>query len=1411
MPGYPFQRERHWVQASKRRLMAEGHPLLGVRHESASGEIIFETEIFPSDPAWLSDHRVFGLLIAPGALYGGMAASASLAEGGRPMVVEDLQLHNPLIFSDAEARDGEEENGRTVQVVLDAPEQAPSRRVRIFSRGSEEGWVKHIEGRVSTGTSMPEGSTRIDVEKLKSGLSPADVSAYYRAKAATGIDLGPFFRTLRKVWSGPGEALGEVSLPESLGRNELDVHPLVLDGCFQVVGVARNVTGAQGEATYLPFGWERLWLAKPLPNRVLCHVRINEAPAGQSEEKTDLATEVLSGELRIYDPAGALLGGLSGYMVKRATRAALLSAVEGVKDLLYEIVWRDRGLEQGITSADFFPDPSSVAASTGLFSEYVAAEGVKPEDRSSLLMDLERWSRSYALTNLEKLGWQREVGMTVDPDDLRQRLGVVEDHKRLFRRLFEMLAKSGVLEETQEGFTVVVGPEDPLPDELPDNPEEFHTRMAELYPHGLTEIGLFCRSGGALTEVLRGQEDPLTLLFSSGEPTAADLYLKAPVARAANRMLADAVRTLVATLPEGRRLRVIEVGAGTGSATASVLPELPPGRFDYTYTDISAGFFAEAEARFGDAGGCIEYRPLDIEKDPITQGFSSHGYDLLIASNVLHATCHLDETLGHCRDLLAPSGQLVALENLHGQGWMDLTFGQLDGWWRFADDYRPHHALASPAVWRQALGNSGFGEVEVLGVDESGATKMPDKGVIVARGPVEVAEPPGVWVLTASRGDAATALAGLLAARNQTVVLAGSESSEDGQLAAGGPGVFKAAVEMDRRESWQLLLESLPREVPFNGVVHLAALDGHGAKAVIGEMAEDVKQVCASALALVQGMADADVTPDKGVWFVTRGAQVLERERGGELAGATLWGFGKVVAQEAAHLQPRMIDLDPATTAFPADFLNELLYPDQENHIAYRLGDRLVARLVRSGTEVERLVLPEEPDWVLSPDPGGMFEKPEIKLLPERTLEPKEVRATVEATGLNFWDVFRSLGFIEEGNLGRELCGHVLEVGSDVSAVSVGDRVVGLGFGAFGPEMITREELVAPAPSGVSVSALATIPSAFVSAALSYELSGLEAGDRVLIHAGAGGVGLAAIQLANAAGAKVFATASAPKQAYLRSLGVEHVFDSRQTAFGKEILEITDGAGVDVVLNCLTGEGFIDTSLSCLAKGGRFVELARRDILSQDEMAAARPDVAYDILELDVLKKTDPAWVGRVLSGIMEQFSSGKLKPIVHSRWPLAEAGAALRFMRSARHLGKIVLTPPALIRGQLRHDRTYLVTGGLGGIGCAVAEWLAGQGAGAIVLNGRRDPDAAAEKTISALRERGITVQVELADVLDVAAVDQMLARIDQDLPPLGGVIHSVGVLSDAALTNQSWESFEKVLWPKILGAWHLHRATVD
>ena len=368
------------MEQGRARRHAVGHPLLGVRHESARGEVTYETEVFPSDPVWLLDHRVFGRLVAPGALYGSMAASASLVEEGGSVVLEDMQLHNPLVFPETDADD---EAGKKMQVVLDPSEGGSSRQVQIFSRGSEDEWTLHIEGRVSTG--VAETSGQVDLNALTAQLSPADVPAYYRRQSDTGIDLGPFFRTLGAVWSGPGQALGEVVLPETLGRNELDVHPLVMDGCFQVVGVARNMTGAPGEATYLPFGWERFWLNRRLPDRVFCHVLMNE-PASASGSGDQ--PEVLSGEIRIYDSNGAQIGGFSGYTVKRATQAALLSAIEGIDDLLYEVIWRDRPLESGVVPADFFPSPADVAAGSGLFADYLTDAGVDPFSRNDLLADM---------------------------------------------------------------------------------------------------------------------------------------------------------------------------------------------------------------------------------------------------------------------------------------------------------------------------------------------------------------------------------------------------------------------------------------------------------------------------------------------------------------------------------------------------------------------------------------------------------------------------------------------------------------------------------------------------------------------------------------------------------------------------------------------------------------------------------------------------------------------------------------------------------------------------------------------------------------------------------------------------------------------------------------------------------------
>ncbi|MCY4640538.1 MAG: SDR family NAD(P)-dependent oxidoreductase [Chloroflexi bacterium] len=1387
LPGYPFQRHRYWVESPRRRRLASGHPLLGVRHESPRGEVLFERELAGDDPAWLGDHRVFGEVVAPGALFAALAAAASPGADGA-LAVDELQLCTALVLTEEEHATESVRAARRVQVVLDGAGQGAARRVEVYSRAEgDETWTLHAEAHVSSASGGSPGE-RVDVGQLTAGLSAEEPGIFYRARADASIDLGPSFRTLQRLWCGEGEAVAEVALPEGVESAGPGPHPVLLDGLLQVMGAARSLGGVEEGATFLPFAWERLWLAEPLPERVICHARIRgAAPGGEGEAAAP--RDAVSGDLRIYTPEGIAIGGIDGYAAKRATRSTLLAGTERAGDLLYEVVWEDRPIAPGIPPPDFLPSPSAVAAGWGPFSEYLAAEGVAHAERAALLEDLERMAWSVALTTLDRLGWKRTAGETVEPDVLRGRLGVPDAHGRLFRRMFELLAAAAVVDARGDGFIVRVGTADPLPEAVPPDPEAFAAELAARHDHGSTEIELFRRCGGALAEVLRGEADPLTLLFSSGEPSAGDLYRLAPVARAANRLLGDAVAALLRELPEDRRLRVIEVGAGTGSATGMVLPELPPDRYDYVYTDISAGFFAEAEARFGGSEASIDYRVLDIETDPVEQGFDAHGYDLVIASNVLHATRFLHETLAHCRDLLAPSGHLVALENLRGQGWLDLTFGQLDGWWRFADDYRPHHALAGPEVWKRVLADAGFAGAEVLG-GSGGADGRPDRGVIVAQGPEEVAEPAGAWVLVADDSGVAEALAAELVSRRQRVVLAPRDASDRG--------------------SWRALIEALPADVPLRGVVHLTALDGHGAEAAPEELAADVRRSTGSALALVQGLSDAGTVPSAGVWFLTRGGQVLERERLGQLTGALLWGLGKVVEREASQLRPRMIDLDPGAEVPLGELADELLRPDAESHVAHRLGRRRAARLVRAADVSARLPLPEGSGWALRPDAGGSLERMRIEPLEGRRPGPREVRVAVEAAGLNFRDMFVALGVFED-ELGGEFCGRVIEVGEDVSTVAVGDRVVGLAPATFRSEAVMREELVAPAPAGIPAAALATMPTAFVSAALSFDYAQLAAGDRVLIHAAAGGVGLAAVQLAQAAGAEVFATASAPKQDYLRALGVEHVFDSRRTAFGGEILEATGGEGVDVVLNSLTGPGFIEASLACLKPGGRFVEMARVDILTEEEMAAARPDVAYSILRIDVLKEEQPQIPGSVLIRVMERLAAGELRSLNRIRWPLAEAEPAIEYMRAARHIGKIVLTNSALEAGRLREDRSYLVTGGLGGIGCAVAGWLADRGAGVIVLNGRRTPDTEAEAAIAALRARGVRVEVELADVTDAEAVGAMLARIDGSLPPLAGVIHSVGVLSDAALTNQSWERFEEVLWPKVLGAWHLHRATLD
>ena len=472
---------------------------------------------------------------------------------------------------------------------------------------------------------------------------------------------------------------------------------------------------------------------------------------------------------------------------------------------------------------------------------------------------------------------------------LRRKLGVIEEHRRLFGRVFRIAAEEAP----------------------PGSPEELFERLAEAHPEGAAELGLLRRCGAGLPEVLRGRAEGLELLFS-GTPSAEALYRESPGYRALNALAGEVVASAVSPLPQGRRLRVLEVGAGTGGTTAALLPALPEGQADYTYTDISAGFFGEAERRFGGTEAGMEYRVLDIERDPGEQGFAAHRHDVVVAANVLHATRDLGESLMHCRRLLAPSGMLVLVEGVEARAWLDLTFGMLPGWWRFADRYREDHPLVEPEVWWRALAQAGYGEAAVAGTGSGQA-------VIVARGPAEVAAAAGLFVL--ADGDAfGDELTNELRRRRQTVL----------RGPAGGD-----------REAWRSFLASLPEDIPLQGVAHLGALSGGG------DLEEDVRGALSSALALTQGLQDAGAARAAGVWFVTRGGQVLGGEDDGALSGAALWGFGRTADRELADLPVRMLDLDPGTAAPVGRLAEELLFPDRETEVVYRGEARRTPRLAR--------------------------------------------------------------------------------------------------------------------------------------------------------------------------------------------------------------------------------------------------------------------------------------------------------------------------------------------------------------------------------------------------------------------------------------------------------------------------------
>jgi NADPH:quinone reductase-like Zn-dependent oxidoreductase/acyl carrier protein len=397
--------------------------------------------------------------------------------------------------------------------------------------------------------------------------------------------------------------------------------------------------------------------------------------------------------------------------------------------------------------------------------------------------------------------------------------------------------------------------------------------------------------------------------------------------------------------------------------------------------------------------------------------------------------------------------------------------------------------------------------------------------------------------------------------------------------------------------------------------------------------------------------------------------------------------------------------------------------------------------------------------------------------------------------------------------LGSDCAGDVLSVGAGVTAFRPGDRVVAMTSGAFASHTVTREAFVAALPRGLDFEQGAAIPTAYLTAWITLvEIARIKRGDRVLIHSGAGGVGMAAIALAVRAGAEVFATAgSTEKRALIAAMGVAHPLDSRSTSFADEVHRLTGGRGVDVVLNSLAGE-LMDRSFEVLADGGAFLEIGKRGLWSRERVDALDRGLRYHIVDCNDNARDTPELVGSIFRRVLDDIASGALPALPCTTFAFDRARDAFRYMAQARHVGRVVFRhpaplPPAPVVGP---DAAYLVTGGLGGLGLAAARWLAAHGARHLVLAGRSSPTDAAREAIDAMRADGAEVVVVSADAATRDGIERMLDAVTatgSGESPLGGIIHCAGMLDDGALRNLTPDRFAAVMGPKADGAWRLDR----
>lgn len=1357
-----------------------------------------------SENPWLKDHKVTGRIVFPGVGYLVMALEAArqLHESDKCSIL-GFRLRDVSFKVALQIPEGEE----GVETVIGMPfadesslkESSAWRRFKIRSyNASSDDWTEHCRGLIHVETCGEDGSrsgsrqeagSRQEVQVLDVAearricTTRCDMKKAYSELESVGLGFGPLFRNLTGVFRGEGQdanqALGTVTVPDVravMPKKHMDahmIHPVSMDSMMHVFLAA--LTGS-AKATKLaeamvPVFLRELWVAREV-----------EARPGATFLSVGVATKAahkrFDGVISVYDPdTGCALASFQGIQFVPIPSASTAAQ----RQLNFRPEWK--------ADMDLI-DPRQCGL---LLRRQLDLGRYEPATVRQVAEAFNLGSIAYIAQAMDQL---KDDDATRFPAHLQRYYGWMQHQMALYA--------SGKIMHQRADWSLVV--------KSASLRERLFAELEKTGPEGR----LTNRMGSKIVPILRQEADALQLMF--GDDLLEAYYRELHGVDVIHQLLQA---YLEAYSVKRADLAVLEVGAGTGGTTVPALQTLCPldglSRLSkYTFTDISPAFFEKAKPKLRRWLGVLDFRRLDIEKDLAAQGFGEgqQQYDLVLASNVLHATESIASALKQVKALLKPGGKLLLHEAVNAEflgG--SLAFGLLPGWWRGREETRRLWPILDEKQWDAELKAAGFTGTDLLLPDHVGSHELHAQSLMVATVP---------------------APRRMRRHGPETAVLVLHSTAQAKLAAAVSHGLEPHGLPV-RTLSHNLLSDCDGAEFKNSIVVSLLELD----EGIFRDMDEDEFQAMRPVLTRCAGLLWA--TDDHGrrpeAAMSSGLIRSLRWER--DLEDCNLVSLSFETEDTSAETRASQLSV-----VFDYQFVQDNM---DQRHAEYKVSDGgvlLINRLDRAheldaflGLKLGKPVARPQAFGArprralrLTTDSPGLLNRLQFADCPVHPtpLGPHDVEVEMHATGLNFRDIMSAMGEVAGETLGAEGAGIVSRVGADVSQVEPGDRVMLLAShtGCFHSHARTVDAAVLRLPSDVTFASAAGMPVTACTAYYSlFDLARLSRGESVLIHAGAGGVGQAAIMLAQHVGADIFATVSTPEKAKMlqATYGIpeDHILPSRDTSFARAIMRLTKDRGVDVVLNSLAGES-LRLSWHCIAPFGRFVEIGKRDIYAngQLDMFPFSRNVTFASCDLETVMRLDTAKMARLMGDVMRLMRQGVLRDATPLHvLPYSQLEAGFRLLQSGKHMGKIVLTagqedvvpvvPPPLPEYRFPDQATYLLSGGLGGIGRSIAQWMASRGARHLVFLSRRGAHSEpAQDLLSALHALGVQTAAFACDVSDAAQVRRIVADCSRTMPPIKGCIQAAMQLKDSALETMPWSSFRAAVLPKVHGSWNLHEA---